>query len=100
MAEQVKDDQWVWVLIQNPGGNETIVGQQYEEEDVSFIPAFLDKEEALKGYHRIVRKAGVRDEFQAILFEDLAGHAADNAFEIFLLNGTGDILERIPVPNR
>jgi hypothetical protein len=100
MKPTVADGQWVWVLVQNPDRDEIIVGQHHEEENISFIPTFLEKEEALKCYHRIVREKGTKDEFQAILFEELVEHAADHGFHIFVLNGEGKLLERVAVPRR
>ncbi|MCG6892460.1 MAG: hypothetical protein LJE65_02540 [Desulfobacteraceae bacterium] len=100
MNATVTNGQWVWVLIQNPGQKEIIVGQHQEDENVSFIPAFLEKEEALKCYHRIAREKGVKDEFQAILFEDLVAQAEKNGFQIFVLDGEGNLLERVTVPRR
>jgi hypothetical protein len=90
-----KDDQWVWVLIQNPGENEQILGQHDKDRDRSFIPVFLEKEAAQKCYHFLARDAGIKDEFQAMIYEDLARHAADNDFLIFTLGASGEILETI-----
>jgi hypothetical protein len=100
MNATVADGQWVWVLVQNPEKEENIVGQHQEDEDISFIPAFLEKEEALKCYHRIARDKGAKDEFQAILFEELVAHAEKNGFQIFVLDGEGKLLERVAVPRR
>ena len=58
MGHRPKDDQWVWVLIQDPGNNEQIIGQHDAAGDISFIPAFLDKETALKCHHLLVRELG------------------------------------------
>ena len=40
------EDQWVWVVVQDPGGKEQFLGQQDQQENISFIPAFHTKEEA------------------------------------------------------
>ena len=40
--EQV-EDQWVWVVVQDPGEKEQFLGQHNEQENVSFIPAFHSK---------------------------------------------------------
>lgn len=95
MSHRPKNDQWVWVLIQNPGANEQILGQHDADSDISFIPAFLEKESAQKCYHFLARETGKKDEFQAIIYEDLARHAAENGFMIFILNESGEILEKI-----
>lgn len=95
MDKRPKEDQWVWVLIQNPGGNEQILGQQDEKNDIAFIPAFETREDALKCYHLMARGPEKKDEFQAIIFEDLRRYASENGFLIFLLNASGEIIEKV-----
>lgn len=95
MDNRPKADQWVWVLIQNPGNNEQIVGQQEEQSGVSFIPVFLQKEDALKCYHFLSLEKGKKDEFQAIIFEDLTRYASEGGFMVFILNASGEIVEKI-----
>ena len=60
MGKRPKTDQWVWVLVQNPGGNEQIVGQKDEQSGISFIPTFLEKEDAQRCYHFLSRERGSR----------------------------------------
>jgi hypothetical protein len=95
MGNVPKNDQWVWVLVQNPGGNEQILGQHDEDNDVSFIPVFLEKESAQRCYHLLVREKGVKDEYQAIIYEDLAKYAADNGFMVFILGESGEVLDKV-----
>jgi hypothetical protein len=95
MGHTPKSNQWVWVLVQNPGEQEQILGQHDEESNISFIPTFLAKEHGQKCYHFMVREKGKKDEFQAIIYEDLTRHAVENGFMIFLFNDSGEILEKI-----
>lgn len=95
MSNIPKDDQWVWVLVQESDGNEQILGQHDDDKNISFIPAFLEKEEGQKCYDFLIREKGKKDEFQAIIYEDLARHAAENGSMIYILNGSGEILEKI-----
>jgi hypothetical protein len=95
MSKLVKDDQWVWVVIQDPGESEQFLGQHDTERDVSFIPTFLEKEEAEKGLELLQREEGRKYEVQAILFEDLFSRASDNGFMIFILNRSGNVLDKI-----
>ena len=95
MGHLPKKNQWLWVLIQDPEGSEQILGQHDDDADISFIPAFMNKEQAQRCYNLLVREKGVKDEFQAIIYEDLVSHAAKNGFMIFLLNDSGEILEKI-----
>lgn len=95
MSKLIKDDQWVWVVIQDPGGNEQFLGQRDEGQDVSFIPTFLGKEEAEQGLTLMARNEGRKYEVQAILFEDLSQRAAENGFRLFVVNAKGEVLEKI-----
>ncbi|WP_373500977.1 hypothetical protein [Desulfococcus sp.] len=95
MHELINEHGWVWVFVQDPGRDERYVGQHYAEEDISFIPAFVDKEEALKCHGRMVLEKNTKYEAQAVHYEDLIKEAAKNGFVVFLLNGNGEILDKI-----
>jgi len=95
MGTGLKDDSWVWVIVQNPGAGEQFLGQHDTETDVSFIPAFLEKEEAGQGLKRLVRDQKGTYEIQAIQVDHLAQEAERNGFQVFLLNGEGTLLEKI-----
>jgi hypothetical protein len=89
------EDQWVWVVVQDPGGKEQFLGQQDQQENISFIPAFHSKEEAQRCFMNMARQKGPKYEVQAILHEELLKDAAAGGFMIFLLNENGDVLEKI-----
>ncbi|MBT3310674.1 MAG: hypothetical protein HN379_01630 [Desulfobacteraceae bacterium] len=95
MDNPLNEDSWVWVMIQNPGENEQLLGQIEEETDTSFIPTFVGKEEALKCYGLLARENNIKYEAQAIIYEDLVNHASNNGFMIFLLDSEGKILKKI-----
>ena len=95
MQNMKDEDQWVWVVVQDPGGNEQFLGQHDEQEDISFIPAFTDKEAAQQGVLNLMRDPGHKYEVQATLREELVKDAAAGGFVVFLLNESGDILEKI-----
>lgn len=99
MTEKFTATSWVYVLIQNPGGEEQIVGQQDNEHDIAFIPMFLNKDDAMQGVLHIVKEKGKKYEIQAIIYEDLERYAKQGQSVIFVLNGQGEILEkRVPRP--
>jgi len=98
MSKLVEKDQWVWVVVQDPGGNEQFLGQHDQEKNESFIPTFLEKEEAQQGFTLMTREKGHKYEVQAILFEDLSRRATENGFMIFILNGSGEVLGKIICP--
>jgi hypothetical protein len=95
MSSLIQGNPWVWVVVQEEISNEQYVGQKEEQTGVSFIPAFLSKEEAQKGYHLLKREKGRKAEVQAVRYKELAKDAAGNGFMIFVVDGEGDVKEKI-----
>jgi hypothetical protein len=96
MPRLIDDSTWIWVIVQDPEKNEQFFGQHDTDRNISFIPAFLDKGEAQQGLIQLSCEPGKKYEPQAILYEDLARHALENRFLIYLLDSTGKILETLP----
>jgi hypothetical protein len=95
MTISISTTSWVYVLVQNPGGDEQIVGQRDTGSDIDFIPLFLDKDSALQGVVHMVKEKGKRFEVQAIIYEDLAGYAAQGGFILMVLDGQGQVIDKI-----
>ena len=95
MSTVIEGNPWVWVVVLDPGKNEQFLGQHDQEDDISFIPVFLDKEEALQALNRLAKEEGHRYEVQAIQFEELASSSAEHGFMLFILNAKGEILEKL-----
>ncbi len=55
MKNELKPDTWIWVVVQNPGANEEFLGQAYEDQHESFIPAFFEKRLSAAIPHFIIR---------------------------------------------
>ncbi len=95
MNKSIKNDQWVYVVIHGSEGNEQLLGQMDEEKNESFIPVFLEKEEALMNINLLAREKESKYEVQAMLYEDLVARIAEQGFIIFVLNGSGEVIEKI-----
>ena len=95
MENSIKDDTWIWVIVQDPGGDEQLLGQLDEEHNISFIPAFFQKEDAEQCFLQLQRQKGLKYEIQAIFFDELSKDASKNGFLIFMLSAEGEILEKI-----
>jgi hypothetical protein len=91
----IKADTWVWVVVQDPGGDEQFFGQLDKEKNISFIPAFYQKEDAQQCFTQMYRQKGKKYEIQAIFYDELAKDAARNGFMIFILSADGEILQKI-----
>lgn len=94
MSKTFDADSWVYVLVQDTGRHEQIVGQHDAENDVAFIPAFPDKDTALQGVVHMAKEKGHKYEIQAIILEDLLQFAFDGRFLVFILDGQGTILTK------
>jgi hypothetical protein len=95
MNKTIQEDQWIWVVVQNPGVNERFLGQRDEAEGISFIPVWLEKEAAIQGLELLAREKGVTYEAQAIQYETLAPKAAGAGFRLFVLDASGKVLDQI-----
>ena len=95
MNELVQGNQWVWVIVQDPGGNEQFLGQRDDEEGISIIPTFLEKDEAQECLKYLDRDTRKDYEVQAIQYEELAHYSGKNGFKLFILNGSGEIIEKV-----
>ncbi|MFH0728865.1 MAG: hypothetical protein V2B19_21330 [Pseudomonadota bacterium] len=91
----IREDQWVWIIVYGQDGNEQMLGQHDSEADISFIPCFLTKEEAVNGLGHLKKDKSLTYSMQAILHEDLKRYAKDNAMMVFVLKPSGEILERV-----
>ena len=95
MKKKYKDETWLFIIVQNPGGNEEFFGLHEEESDVAYIPAFENKENAQNCLIHLPTQKGNKYEIQAIMYEDLTRDAFANNFLIFLLDEDGKIIDKI-----
>ena len=91
MTETLPLNTWVYVLVKDPGTDEQLVGQHDSENNISFIPAFRDKDAAMQGVVHVVKEKGHKYEVQAIMLEDLLKDAAKGNFFVFVLDDEGGI---------
>lgn len=86
METTIKNEDWVYVVVQNPGGDESLLGLDDKDNRFRFIPSFMTKEEAESNFIQIPREKGKKYEIQAIIYEDLARYAKENGFRVVFLN--------------
>lgn len=94
MTQKIDSTAWVYVLVQNPGTDDRIVGQTDSENKISFIPMFLDKESATHGVIHIPKEKGKKYEIQAIIFEDLEKYAAEGQAVLFVIDDEGNVIDK------
>ncbi len=95
MTVKIQKHEWVFVLVQKSGQNESIVGQYDTEHDINFIPVFQNRDVALQGVTQIVKAPHQTFEVQAIIYEDLLRYAGDGNFMLFFIDGSGQILAKL-----
>ncbi len=97
--ESIPNPDWIYVVVQAPGQNETFLGQHDKDNDISFIPVFKKKEDAQNCLPLLHREKFVTYQIQAVYREELLEQASKNGFKVYFLDGGGTILEKINVAN-
>ncbi|MFP3980542.1 MAG: hypothetical protein ACLFUY_04045 [Desulfobacterales bacterium] len=95
MNEVLENDSWVYVAVEDPGGCEKFMGLYDEQSEISYIPAFHEKEAAMACLINLPRSPRKKYEVQAVMFEELAKDARNNGFLVFMLDAGGRILRQI-----
>jgi hypothetical protein len=95
MSQLIKDHQWIYVVVQDPEKDAQYLGQYEATSDTSFIPVFIEKEHALMCMNLLVKEKGKKYEVQAVMYDQLAGHAREGGFMLYVLNNEGAIKEKI-----
>ena len=96
MSDFLTGNPFVWVTVIDPGPQEQYLGLSEQDTGLDFIPIFREKEEALKCYHLMAREKGHKYEIQAVHLSEVRKSAAVGGFMLFLLDGDGRILEKLP----
>jgi hypothetical protein len=99
MIDPHKDMDWIWVIVTQDKGEETLYGQIDEEHGESFIPVFTGKDDALMVLGRLPRKKNYSYQIQAMHYGEVSQAAKENGFKLFFLANDGEILEKISFDN-
>jgi len=95
MPIEISDNSWVYIVIEEPGSNEKILGQLPDGDNNGFIPAFLEKEVAQISLGKFALDSSKKYEIQSIIYEDLKKYAQSSGLMIFFLNNSGEILDKV-----
>jgi len=93
MAGNVKEKDWVYVFVCDPGSEESFLGLYSEDEDLNLIPAFRSKEDANDCFLSLPREKGKKYELQAVHIDELNEDAEKNGFLVTMVNSDGKILK-------
>ncbi len=94
MTTHIHKHQWIYVVVQDPETNPQYLGQHDDQNNLSFIPIFLEKEDALMCINLMARDKNKKYEVQAVMYEELTEHAASGEFHIYVLNQNGEVIEK------
>ena len=92
MVDKQIEEQWVFVYVCGPEGNQTYLGLHDEEKGVDFIPAFRTREEANDCFLSMPREKGKKYEVQAVHVEELEAEAQRNEFLVAIVDADGKIV--------
>lgn len=95
MGASLKNDQWVWVIIQDPEKNPKYLGQHDETKEISYIPVFMEKDHALQCMNLFKKDQSLKYEAQAVFYGEIVKDAKENGFLILILDGDGKTVELI-----
>jgi hypothetical protein len=95
MSTQIHKHQWIYVVVQDPETNPQYLGQHDDEINISFIPIFIEKEDALMCLNLMARDKKKTHEVQAVIYEELTEHASTGGFHLYVLNKSGEVIEKI-----
>lgn len=95
MSPAFREDQWVWVVVQEPEKNSQYLGQHDDEKDISFIPVFMEKDHALQCFNFLNKDKNLKYEVQAVLYDELSTDAKKNGFLVLILDGEGKVVKWI-----
>lgn len=89
------EENWYYVIIQNPGtSEEQVIGYEAPETFEKFVPAFKTKEQAQSCFSKMPKDffTGQYDA-HAIIEDDLLAMANENGRMVYLLDENGTILD-------
>jgi hypothetical protein len=95
MSTTFKDDDWIWLVIQDPEKNPQYLGQHDDQKGVSYIPIFKEKDQALQCMNLLKKDESFKYEPQAVFYGELIDDAKKNGFLVVLIDGEGKIQEWI-----
>lgn len=93
--KKLTTETWVWAIVQNPGKNESFLGQEDKENNLRFIPAFYSKDASLMCINLFPKDNTMKFESQAVIYEDLVNYTKENGYLIFFLDEKGQILDQV-----
>ena len=84
---KIKDDTWLYVVVKDPEKkHETFVAFVDSKTNENYIPAFLEKEQALGWLYNLKKEDNSEYEVQAIYYDFLKEQANVNNYKIHIMN--------------
>ena len=91
MKNQIDNDTWVYVVVQDPGSaNEQLIGFVDKDDGKQYVPVFLKKDDAIGWAYNMPKKETIKHEVQAIIYEELCEILDKNNFEVYVMDNEND----------
>ncbi len=84
---------WVYVIVCEPGKDESLLGLNDSKTGENFIPTFKKKHGAESCFLSLPKEPGKKYEVQAIHIEELTKNCEENGFAIAMIDEQGNIVE-------
>lgn len=98
MNQAVRPEDYLWVIVEKSGGQESFLGLN-SAEGQTFIPAAPSRDQGLMLMGRLpATAAGATRELEAIHHNLLLKQATDQGFAVFVVDENGRILRELGQP--
>jgi hypothetical protein len=92
MSLSIENSRWVYVVVQDSGDDPHLLGQHDAKNEVSFIPAFLDKGAARTCLPLMAKDSDRTYEVQAMRFDAVKDYAATSGFAVYVMEADGTVI--------
>ena len=95
MEKDTNMAEWVWVIVEKIGENESFYALSETKSGSTFIPVFKNQVDGQTVTQKIEKKVEADYEIQAVRLTLVGEAAAKNKVELKILDGQGKILETL-----
>ena len=95
MSAENKSPEWVWVITEKEGENESLLAMEQENKGVKFIPVFSSKEDAEGIMPGLRKKPGAEYTVEAMRLALAGEMARKNNNDIYIVDRDGRIVEAL-----
>ncbi len=100
MSDNNSVPEWIWVITETSGEEESIYALEEEGRSDRFIPVFVNQEDGVAVRAGLKKKDDCQYQVEAMRLVLVADTARQNRMDIYFLDGQGKIGDRLtPMPD-